>query len=143
MQTLDELRAANKYNHLNHFCQNRPRKASSASALSRMAFLANILAKQLDGQGERELAYRIKTEACDLLIISGTARVNSVSVSGETIGLTIDGECPRRMHVPRRHLCHEARAIVNKQIRELAAALIHTSPSDLLSTIVSCTPAGS
>jgi hypothetical protein len=79
----------------------------------RMARLANLLAKQLDGEA-RTLAYRIKAEACSSLILEGAARVNGIWPSG-IVALDLDGGPRIRLHIPRSHLSRRARRLIDHQ----------------------------
>src|SRR5437016_5834798 len=91
----------------------------ASTTLSHLAVLANILAKHLRGHRAQKLAYQVKTTLCDLLIVSGNAEVDSVSIDGAIVGVTLDGDRPRRLHIPRNRFSRKASAIVNKQIRNL------------------------
>ena len=83
---------------------------ASLDTLRQVARMSNVLAKSLSGP-TRTLAYRIKAEACSLLLLAGGATVNSVCPTG-IVGLDLSGDPPFRLHVRRSHLNAQARALL-------------------------------
>src|SRR5581483_2110582 len=92
---------------------------AEVSTLRRVVDLSNELAKSLEGPA-RNLAYRIKAEACSALIVCGVARANGTRGNG-IVGLDIEDETPCRVHICRAHLNEAARRILDTQAGLLPA----------------------
>lgn len=88
-------------------------------ALCRLAQLSNTLAKRLTGQ-TRTLAYRIKAEACSLLIVAGSANVNGIWPGG-IVALDLFGNPPLRLHIRRSHLSRQARKALDTHLGSVPA----------------------
>src|ERR1035438_9778443 len=84
--------------------------AENLQALSRVAFLANRLAKQLSGR-DRALAYQIKSEALSALVVSGVATANGLHPDN-TLGLDFFSS---RLHCPYSSLTPQAQAKIDRR----------------------------
>jgi hypothetical protein len=91
----------------------------TVAGLCRVAQLSNALAKQLTGSA-RALAYRIKAEACSLLILSGSASLNGVWPGG-IVALDLSGNPASRLHIRRSHLSRQARRALDGQTASVPA----------------------
>jgi hypothetical protein len=92
---------------------------ATLESLAQIAKHSNLLAKQLDGSFRLDL-YRLKSEACSILLLKRWAVVNGVRADN-TLCLTILTEVQVRVHVPRFTLSPEAQVIVREQSRKIPA----------------------
>ena len=100
--------------------QLQPQPQRDVETLSSLAQLSNILAKQLMG-ASRTIAYRIKAQACSLLLISGHASVTGIWPDGIVSLDLASGKT--RLHIRRSHLTQSARDIVDRRIGSVRAVV--------------------
>jgi len=103
-----------------HLHQPGPPPLRDIDTLSNLARLSNALAKQLTG-APRTLAYRIKAQACSLLLISGHASVTGFWPDGIVSLDLASGKT--RLHIRRSHLTQNARDIVDRRIGSVRAVV--------------------
>jgi hypothetical protein len=79
---------------------------------------SHYLSKQLRGSLQDE-EYKNRADLVSILILSGYARPNGISVNG-TVGLDIAAERPYQTHQPLRRLHPEAQARLKAQLAEVS-----------------------
>jgi len=78
------------------------------SALRYAAKMANLLAKRVAGE-DREIAYTVKNELINVLILEGVADANALPING-IVGVDIGDDPPTRLHIPMSKLAPAVRA---------------------------------
>ena len=92
---------------------------ATLESLAQIAKHSNLLAKQLDGSFRFDL-YRLKSEACSMLLVKGWAVINGTR-DENILCLTILTDMPVRVHVPLFTLSRTAQMIAREQSRQAPA----------------------